>query len=101
MAIVLARHRLTQTAIAIRRYERRHGRLPADLESLVSEFLKDVPLDPMDLKPMRYHVEAESWRLYSIGINGVDDGGDRTPLSTGFKMHGVDREDIDWPRRAP
>ena len=62
-------------ALAIQRYRLRHGDPPKALAALVPEFLSGVPLDPFDGKPLRYRVDDAEYRVYSIGSNGVDDGG--------------------------
>jgi hypothetical protein len=43
----------------------------------VPEFLSSVPLDPVDGEPLRYRRNGDgTFLLYSVGENGVDDGGD-------------------------
>jgi hypothetical protein len=67
-------------AIALKRYELRHGKLPASLEALVPEFLSTMPYDYMAAKPLGYHLKTDgSYVLYSVGEDGKDDGGDPTP----------------------
>ena len=64
------------TAIALKRYQLKHGNYPPDLNSLVPEFLSKVPLDPVDGQPLRYRRNADgTFLLYSVGENGKDDGG--------------------------
>lgn len=65
------------TAIALKRYELRHYQLPATLDDLTPDLLKAVPIDCMDGRPLRYRRNADgTFLLYSVGENGVDDGGD-------------------------
>jgi hypothetical protein len=65
------------TAIALKRYQLKHGSYPPDLASLVPEFVAAIPADPIDGKPMRYRLDGDGqFLLYSIGLNGKDDGGD-------------------------
>ncbi len=73
----LAKRRMAAIALAIRLYEIHHGRRPAALAVLVPEYLDEVPRDPMDPDgaTFRYLPEAEIPVLYSIGENGIDDGG--------------------------
>jgi hypothetical protein len=67
---------LAVVAIAIKRYQLRHGSPPSALEVLAPEFLAEVPLDRMDGKPLRYRMEPTGgFLLYSVGSDGVDDGG--------------------------
>src|SRR5438876_1076887 len=69
--------RLAVVSIAIKRYQLRHGKLPAGLDGLVPEFLAEVPRDRMDGKPLRYRVNAQAgFMLYSVGSDGIDNGGD-------------------------
>jgi len=68
------------TAIALKRYELQHHQLPATLTELTPDLLKSVPTDYMDGQPLRYHRNADgTFLLYSIGEDGVDDGGDPKP----------------------
>ncbi len=80
LACVNIQRRLLVTAIALKRCQLRHGRYPDDLSALVPEFLPAMPLDPMDGRPLRYRLHADgSFLLYSVGVDGVDNGGDPTP----------------------
>jgi hypothetical protein len=93
--------RVTETGIALRRYQLKHAAMPPGLDALVPEFLDSVPLDPIDLKPLRYRLKADGWQLYSIGVNGLDDGGDWQPDPSvgGFGPSPViDSLDIYWPQ---
>ncbi|MDB6059473.1 MAG: hypothetical protein JWO95_3317 [Verrucomicrobiales bacterium] len=86
--------RLAIMAIAIKRYQLRHGKAPETLTALVPEFCSEVLLDPMDWKPLRYRVNADgSFTLYSIGDDGKDDGGDTTA-----KADWLQARDIVWPK---
>ena len=69
---------LTDAALAIERFQRSHGALPPSWDDLVPEFLPAVPLDPFDdaARPLRFRRDEESLRIYSIGRDRVDDGGD-------------------------
>jgi len=71
---------MTLAAIALRRFQLRHGQLPPSLEALVPEFLPAVPCDYLGAKPLSYRLKADgSYVLYSVGEDGKDDGGDPTP----------------------
>jgi len=56
----------------------------------------------MDGQPLRYHVEdSGTWRLYSVGLDGKDDGGDAIPAQPWGKYQNVwDGRDAVWPRPA-
>jgi hypothetical protein len=49
------------------------GAFPKSLDDLVPGKIKAVPIDWHDGKPLRYN--PESTAVYSVGENGVDDGG--------------------------
>jgi len=96
---------MTITAIALKRYQLKHGYYPADLNSLVPEFVPAVPLDPVDGQPLRYRPNAdETFLLYSVGENGVDDGGDpsleKGITSSSFNWQNIHALDLVWPQPA-
>lgn len=72
-----ARLRLLAVELALRCYQSEHGRAPAKLDELVPAYLKHVPLDPFNGQPVIYRPQGEDWLLYSVGPDGVDDGGKR------------------------
>jgi hypothetical protein len=69
-------------AIAIRMYQVNHGRLPDTLAQLVPDYLSEVPQDSMAEpgNPIRYINDPDTPRLYSVGEDGRDDGGDYEAL---------------------
>lgn len=72
-----AQQQLAISALAIRRYQMRTGQVPKDLSALVPNYLKALPRDPMDGGILRYRTTTdEGFVLYSVGVNGHDDGGD-------------------------
>jgi hypothetical protein len=103
-----ARRRLLIVAIALERYRGKHGNYPAMLTSLVPEFLKTVPADFMDGKPLRYHLTDDGhFVLYSVGPDCVDNGGRMQsliarglPFGTAEFWYPQKNVDIVWPRPA-
>lgn len=68
-------------ACALERYRLANGQYPETLAALTPQFLAKVPPDLMDGKPMRYRREADgTYVLYSVGLNGKDDGGIRRSI---------------------
>jgi hypothetical protein len=67
--------RLAVTAIALKRYELRHGQAPERLGALVPTFLAAVPINPLSGKPLCFRTIPRSFVLYSVGEDGRDDGG--------------------------
>ncbi len=91
LATRMARMRCAVTAMAVERFRLNNGRWPTSLDELVSEYLDAVPLDPFDEQPLRYAIKDGYVAIYSIGHDGVDDGGALAkPIGFGGR-----------PRRAP
>jgi hypothetical protein len=71
-----ARRRILVTAIALERHRLRHGAYPKSLDELAPALLKQPPLDFIDGKPLRYRLTQDGhFVLYSLGLDGVDNGG--------------------------
>jgi hypothetical protein len=71
-----ARLRCAAVALAAEIFRQTHrGRWPETLQELSSSLLPEVLLDPFDGEALRYQVQADSVIVYSVGPNGVDDGG--------------------------
>jgi len=85
-------HQLLLTAIALERYELEHGEYPLQLDILISfSYLSELPYDYYAMGPLRYHcLKPHEFLLYSIGPDGVDNGG----VSARF----LSEPDIVWPR---
>jgi hypothetical protein len=98
---VEAARQITLTAIALKRYQLRHGVLPPALADLVPEFLPEIPRDPMDGLPLRYRLkEAGQFVLYSIGDDGRDDGGDPASEQNRLNFSWQRGHDLVWPQPA-
>jgi hypothetical protein len=72
---VMAHERLLTAELAVRCYQSEQGRLPSSLAQLVPRYLQHVPSDPFSGRPVIYHPQGANWLLYSVGEDGVDDGG--------------------------
>jgi len=70
-AMIIATARATRAGAAVLSYRAAHGSLPATLSSAMSS----VPVDPFDLKPMRYRREGDGFVVYSTGPTLEYDGG--------------------------
>jgi hypothetical protein len=75
--------------VAVERYRLKKGGWPGKLEELKPGLLAALPLDPYDGKPLRYARRADGVTVYSVGPDGIDDGGkiDRSkPLGPGTDL---------------
>ncbi len=73
--------RCTIAALAIERYRQAKKAWPNDWAHLCPAHLAAVPVDPFDGKPLRYRRVADGFVVYSVGADGVDNGG---ALNQGF-----------------
>jgi hypothetical protein len=92
-------------AIALKRYELRHHKIPVTLEELTPDLLKAVPIDCMNGQPLRYRPNAdETFLLYSVGENDKDDGGnpslEKSVTSVRFNWQNSHALDWVWPQPA-
>ena len=97
--------RIVMTVIALKRFQLKNGNLPATLKLLVPDFLSTVPIDPFAGKPLRYQTNGDgTFLLYSVGENGVDDGGDpmlKTGVSSSSRYWlNQHARDWVWPQPA-
>lgn len=95
---------LLVTAIALKRFHLKHGTYPAELSALVPDILREPERDPMDGKPLRYRLNPDgSFLLYSVGDDGVDNGGDPSwvkPRPNAASKRWWDARDAVWPQPA-
>jgi hypothetical protein len=66
---------LTKLAFALAAYRADRGVYPARLVDLVSKYVAKVPGDIFSAAELRYRLEGGGYLLYSVGVNGKDDGG--------------------------
>jgi hypothetical protein len=62
-------------AFALAWYQRDHGRYPEKLEALAPKYLAKVPSDRFSGKALIYRPADKGYLLYSVGVNGKDEGG--------------------------
>jgi hypothetical protein len=99
-----ANMRSALAVLAIERYRLEHGAWPDSLADVVKAGLLDaVPLDPIDGQPLRYKRLADGVVVYSVGMDGVDNGGminRENPLTPGSDL-GVRLWDVEHRRQQP
>jgi hypothetical protein len=64
-----------RVAVAMTRYRLDQGGLPSKLTDLVPKYLDAIPADPFDGHSLRLAIKGNQWIIYSIGADGVDNGG--------------------------
>jgi hypothetical protein len=92
---------MTFAAIALKRFQLRHAKLPTELAALVPEFLAEVPCDGITGKPLCYRLKPDgSYLLYSVGDDGEDNGGDPNPPAGKGGPGLWEGRDAVWPNAA-
>jgi len=89
---------LVIAAIGLKRYYLQHRAYPEQLVLLTPEILPELPVDYMDGKPLRYRPAGGYFVLYSVGDDGIDQGGN--PGATNTPSSIWDGPDVLWPRSA-
>ena len=117
--------RIAAVALAVRLYRADHaGRWPESLGELVPTYLPAVPIDPFAAggRPLRYLRDTPGWDIppalaaaessyipppgtgpflggpvvYSVGQDGIDDGGSRRLRPTLHRQHTFSFDRADW-----
>lgn len=65
--------------IALELYRREHGDWPDALSALSPTYLPSIPVDRLTGAPVKYQVKDAGPVVYSVGVDGDDDGG-RPPV---------------------
>jgi hypothetical protein len=89
---------LAQVACALELYRLTRGGYPETLDSLVPQFIENLPHDVINGQPLHYQrTQDGQFILYSVGWNEKDDGGKVALRKSGS----VDPEKGDWVWRYP
>lgn len=84
----LALRRMAAVGLAVWLFEAEHGDWPDHLEELAPDYLPDVPPDPFAGadRDLAYDPYVELPILYSVGVNGIDEGG-KLPANLSGPQH--------------
>ncbi|QDV80637.1 hypothetical protein K2D_42670 [Planctomycetes bacterium K2D] len=89
---------LTRTAIALAIHRAEHDEYPESLDDLVPHVLPKAIVDPVYGGPLAYRRIDDGFLVYSLGFNGVDDGGSNDGESLGYGItlfEGIRTDQID------
>jgi len=81
----VAHERLLLVELALRCYRCDQEKAPSRLDELVPRYLHQVPQDPFNALSMIYKRQGNDWLLYSVGPDGIDDGGQPAPHAFGTR----------------
>jgi hypothetical protein len=68
-------YRNLHLSFALAAYHADHKKYPAALADLAPKYIEQVPTDLFSGKPLVYKPSDTGYLLYSVGVNGQDDGG--------------------------
>lgn len=94
---------LTRASIAIAIYRSEKGEYPDSLDALAPDVLAIAPVDPVYSGPLAYHRTDDGFLVYSLGFNGVDDGGSNDGEAPGYALkvfEGIVTDEIEDPTEA-
>ena len=98
IAAIQASIDLARVACALERYRLARDKYPESLDVLVPQFIETLPHDIINGLPLHYRrTDDGKFVLYSVGLDGKDDGGKIFLTKTGS----VDREKGDWVWQYP
>jgi hypothetical protein len=114
---IKAQLRCAAVGLAIEQFRLRFSRWPNSLGELPKDMLSTIPSDPFDGQPLRYIKRPDGVTVYSIGVDGDDNGGIMIPSKgssdrrkdVGFRLYNLDQrrlpplpppspriEDLEW-----
>ena len=84
---------IMRMGLLIERYVAEHGRYPDSLDAIAVDLGGKVPTDPFTGSSYRYKPSEESFTLYGVGRNCVDDGGRHDPRRLDVVWRGREEPD--------
>ncbi|MCE9524718.1 MAG: hypothetical protein K8R36_01540 [Planctomycetales bacterium] len=76
--------------MAVRAYHQSEGRLPNSLAELTPAYLATPADDPFSSESLRYLPAGGDFLLYSVGPDGIDNGGQPPQPAHAFEQSGTD-----------
>lgn len=77
---------LINVGFRLAQYRAEQGEYPKQLADLIPQYTAAIPMDPFADRPFVYRRQPVGFTLYSVGLNGEDDGG------KGYRDYESDRE---------
>jgi hypothetical protein len=72
---------MTQLSAALAVYRTSHEAYPEKIDALVPAVINKLPVDSYNEKPFVYKRLADGYLIYTVGVNGKDDGGSSNEMS--------------------
>ena len=82
--------------IEVEIYQRLNGAYPKGLQALVPKQLTTIPNDPLSNTAMHYVRTDQRYQLYSLGPNGIDEGGNNPEKNSDDRDLMKREPDLSW-----
>jgi hypothetical protein len=93
---LLADRRGNRILIALRRCKNKSGTWPESLDDIKDLVPTEILVDPINNKSFVYKLTADSFTLYSKGVNRIDEGGKWDK----FEKKNVADDWLIWPKKG-
>jgi hypothetical protein len=74
--------------LALENYRREKGKLPDSLVELAPRWVPVAPIDRINGQPLKYKIVEERPIVYSVGVDGDDDGGLANEMASPWSYQG-------------
>ncbi len=88
--------RTARLGLALEACSDRTGSYPHSIEALVPDILPELPVDPFSGKNLLYRLSEKELVVYSVGKNGMDDGGLKEEVGERGVLLNPGADDIAW-----
>jgi len=88
--------RTAQLGLALEAFRGQSGSYPDSLHALVPDILAELPVDPFSGKNLLYRLSEKELVVYSVGKNGMDDGGLKEEVGERGVLLNPGADDIAW-----
>ncbi|HNQ25050.1 MAG TPA: hypothetical protein PKK06_18380 [Phycisphaerae bacterium] len=89
---MLAVHRATHLILRLHVYHKENGKFPPSLDALEGGDIGPLRIDPFSGDPFVYQKRRASFKLYTVGVNLTDDGGQHDERWR-------EKDYVFWPRK--
>lgn len=87
-----AEARIAATCCACERFRRERGEWPPTLAAVVPDYFPEIPLDPVDDRPLRYEVNSGRMTIHSLGHFRAENSPNTHTFDDGFVSEVLDKK---------
>ncbi|MCG3127814.1 MAG: hypothetical protein CHACPFDD_02686 [Phycisphaerae bacterium] len=89
-----AEQRGVRLVLLVFSHHAKNGQWPKELNDALDGRPEQLTIDPFSAKPFAYRVDGDNFTLYSVSLNGADDGGKRSETERAWSGEG---DFVFWP----